>query len=432
MRLALDLTLPTRAALGGAGSHSGPDAPVLTLTSGTSVNTPTFNIAFTDLVPAGSVLSFQSATNSGFTTGVVTTNHTVTAPESAANAVALGLAALANGTYWFRCNITVGTTSPWSNSQTETINAPAVLTSPAGSNTGQTTASLSVSTNQSGGTLYWVVSTSATPPSAAQILLGEDSSGSTSAAHGNQVVSASGSQTAGATGLTAGTTYYAYFMHQNLGALNSNVAAASSFNTQASNTYTFIGDDPTAASGTAHSKTFAGLGTSPIFIIVGGTCQGAKAVGTVTVDGQTLTQDVFDTSLASAGLWSGFVTPTSGVVTINWVSAGFEQRTMFVWTVPVSLTKQATAQGKGSGTPQSVPISVNAGDTLFAVAFSLVAADFVNSTPVGPSSQRQLLPAGNSGASADWSNSITTTATYHIAAQTGATQNFNFAVATYR
>lgn len=49
-----------------------------------------------------------------------------------------------------------------------------VLTSPVGTQTGQTTADISVSTDEGEGTLYWVVSTSATPPSVAQLQAGND------------------------------------------------------------------------------------------------------------------------------------------------------------------------------------------------------------------------------------------------------------------
>lgn len=95
---------------------------------------------------------------------------------------------------------------------------------------GGTTATLGVTTNQAGGTLYWIVSSSATPPSIAQIEAGQDSTGAAATASGNQAVSASGAQSANATGLTLNTTYYAYFM-QLSGGLTSNILSSTSFTT---------------------------------------------------------------------------------------------------------------------------------------------------------------------------------------------------------
>lgn len=93
-----------------------------------------------------------------------------------------------------------------------------------------TTANLSVSTTKGNGTLYWVIDTSATPPSAAQVKLGQGSSGSAAASSGSQAVTVRGTQTkSGASGLTQGVTYYAYFMHEDSGAHQSNVAASASF-----------------------------------------------------------------------------------------------------------------------------------------------------------------------------------------------------------
>lgn len=112
----------------------------------------------------------------------------------------------------------------------------AVLSSPTASATGQTTASLGVTTNESGGTLSWVLCTSATPPTQTQVAAGQDSTGAAAAAHGSQAVSASGAQSVSATGLTASTTYYAYFMHTNASSLQSNVAASVSFATSGSGT----------------------------------------------------------------------------------------------------------------------------------------------------------------------------------------------------
>jgi len=106
-----------------------------------------------------------------------------------------------------------------------------VLSSPTGTSTGTTTAQGQVSTTGSDGTMYSVVSTSATPPSIAQIQAGNDSTGSAAAWSGNQAIASSGTKTFNATGLTASTSYYFYFQHQDAATNDSTVASSSQFTT---------------------------------------------------------------------------------------------------------------------------------------------------------------------------------------------------------
>ncbi len=129
-------------------------------------------------------------------------------------------------------NVSTAVTSSSFTTDTVDTTAP-TLSSASGTATGQTTADLSVSTNEGNGTLYWVVSTSATPPSVAQIQAGNDSTGSAAADSGNQSVSGTGTQNANATGLAAGTTYYAYFQHTDAASNDSTVASSASFATSA-------------------------------------------------------------------------------------------------------------------------------------------------------------------------------------------------------
>jgi hypothetical protein len=112
------------------------------------------------------------------------------------------------------------------------VTAP-TLTSPTASATGQTTASGSVSTDEDNGTLSAVVTTSATAPSAAQVAAGQDHTGAAAADSASQAVSATGVQTisGGFTGLTASTTYYAHYMHEDAATNRSTVASSSSFTT---------------------------------------------------------------------------------------------------------------------------------------------------------------------------------------------------------
>lgn len=126
------------------------------------------------------------------------------------------------------------------------------LTSPFGAAAGATTANLSVSSNEGNGTLYWYVSASATPPTAANL-----KSGSGAVNAGNKAVTGSGAQTASATGLTASTTYYTHFLHRDAAGNDSAIATSASFTTSAASDTT--APTLTSASGTATSDTTANL-----------------------------------------------------------------------------------------------------------------------------------------------------------------------------
>lgn len=104
----------------------------------------------------------------------------------------------------------------------------AVLSAAAAEVLGQSTAALTVSTTGNSGTLYWVVTTTSTSPSAAQVKAGQNHLGAAGADSGSQAVTASGTQSAAADGLTAAATYYVHFVHTNV-AGDSNVASSSSF-----------------------------------------------------------------------------------------------------------------------------------------------------------------------------------------------------------
>lgn len=110
------------------------------------------------------------------------------------------------------------------------VTAP-VLSAPVALPLGDTTGYLAAITNEANGTLYWVLTTSATPPSAAQVKAGQDHTGAAAAAAGNQAVTTTGYQLITATGLTSNTAYYAYFMQQDAIGNQSAVLASSTFTT---------------------------------------------------------------------------------------------------------------------------------------------------------------------------------------------------------
>lgn len=107
------------------------------------------------------------------------------------------------------------------------------LSNPTGSATGETTADGSVTTDEANGTLYAVVTTSATKPSVAQIQAGQDHTGSAAPYSTSQAVTATGAQNVSATGLSASTGYYWHYQHQDAATNDSTVATSAQFTTDA-------------------------------------------------------------------------------------------------------------------------------------------------------------------------------------------------------
>ena len=95
------------------------------------------------------------------------------------------------------------------------------LTSPTGTQTGSTTASGTVSTDEGNGTLYYLASTNATETAA------------TVKAASSQAVSGTGSQSVSFIGLTASTTYYAHYCHRDAAGNDSTVSNSASLTTAA-------------------------------------------------------------------------------------------------------------------------------------------------------------------------------------------------------
>ena len=105
---------------------------------------------------------------------------------------------------------------------------PPVLSSPTGTATGSTTATVGATTDEGNGTMYAFVSTSATPPSATDLKAGTGATWS-----GSQAISSTGAKTFSATGLTASTGYYAHLIHTDAAANDSNIVTSAQFTTSA-------------------------------------------------------------------------------------------------------------------------------------------------------------------------------------------------------
>lgn len=91
----------------------------------------------------------------------------------------------------------------------------ATLSSPTSASVTQTGATIGATTDDATGTLYGVVTTSATAPSATQIKAGQDHAGSAAAGSGSNASLSVGANTIAITGLTAATTYYYYLVQDN-------------------------------------------------------------------------------------------------------------------------------------------------------------------------------------------------------------------------
>ncbi len=140
---------------------------------------------------------------------------------------------------------------------TADVTAP-TLSSPTDAANGSTAATGSVSTNEGNGTLYWVVSTSGTAPSAAQVKAGQMHTGAAAADSGSQSVSGTGVQTLSPapSGLTASTAYTIHFMHEDAAANQSSVASGDGFTTGAA------AAPPTYFSRTVATPSFSGTSVS--------------------------------------------------------------------------------------------------------------------------------------------------------------------------
>lgn len=105
------------------------------------------------------------------------------------------------------------------------VTAP-TLSSPIFTGTGLSTGTAGVTTNEANGTLYCVVTTSATPPTGAQVRAGQDATGAAASYASSQTITSAGSKTFGATGLSSGTNYYAHFQHRDVAGNDSVVSTS--------------------------------------------------------------------------------------------------------------------------------------------------------------------------------------------------------------
>lgn len=217
-----------------------------------------------------------------------------------------------------------------------------VLSSPTDTVLPSNAADLSVTTDKGQGTLYWFVSTSATPPSAANL-----KAGTGAVAYGSQAVTSTGAQDITATGFSASTTYYSYFLH-NDGTQDSSIAATDGF---------------TTSSGTSYS-------TTDNFTYKSETVTFNQAVKI----GQTLNGQYFVVSDTPGTTLVSFSTPstTSGGLKINGAefhpkistSQGLSQRVASLSGTPGATNSTAYGNARNidpgnTGSPYSIPVGAS-------------------------------------------------------------------------
>lgn len=165
-----------------------------------------------------------------------------------------------------------------------TDTTPPTLSSPTGAATGSTTATVGATTDEANGTLYAVVTTSATQPSVAQIKAGQNDGGTAAAYASSQAISSTGAKTFSATGLTASTAYYAHFVHADSAGNNSNRVSSSSFTTSAAGDTTpptlssAVGTQTGPSTATVGATTNEGNGTLYAVVTTSATAPSAAQV----------------------------------------------------------------------------------------------------------------------------------------------------------
>jgi hypothetical protein len=302
------------------------------------------------------------------------------------------------------------------------------LSSPSGAATGKDAGSGTVTTDEANGTLYSVVTLTSTPPSASQVKAGQNASGASLAAglKPTLAVSSTGAKTVAYTGLTSGTPYFPYFMHEDAATNQSTVSAGASFtpSTMAysgtiaaqtgtqGGTFVWSGANPsTLFTGGVGTKSYSGtgLGASGLTVnsstgVLSGTC-GTPGTYTVAIVGtdqstagseipQTETSNTFALTISASGdttrpTMGGVVTAssvTSNSAVISWSAAsdnsgtisGYDYQVNGGSFVPLGNVLTTTLTGLSASTAYT--INVRARDPSGNLSTPLVTGSFTTSS----------------------------------------------------
>lgn len=236
----------------------------------TSHNTATGGVSTTEAGPAWAVITTSATTPSAAQikagqshTGAAAVAAATATLAPGANAAAFGFSGLSGSTA-YRMHVVqddgAGNTATPITSAQFTTSAPPDTTAPTLSSGNRVAKSnalvvLGASTNEANGSMYAVLTTSATPPSAEQVMAGQNHAGAAAVWSGNQAIASTGAKSFNATGLVQLTTYYPYVMHRDAAGNNSAVlslGAVTTFRDGATGQYIW---DNTAA-GVDHAEGF--------------------------------------------------------------------------------------------------------------------------------------------------------------------------------
>lgn len=298
---------------------------------------------------------------------------------------------------------------------TADITAP-TLSSPVDAANGASASTGSVDTNEANGTLYWVVTTSTTSPSAAQVKAGQDHLGAAAAASGSQSVSSTGTQnlSPAPSSLAATTTYYTHFMHEDAAGNQSTVSSADGFTTTASGSAASVVQIVKAYQNTANDANISG--TTPIVVgsdtnraVLAVVCYAASANSTntsgstATLGGNAMTK-IGGTSENGSGRRPriaifALASPTSGSSAFS--ASLINNAGATVWLVEVKDADQTLGNwvyGGGvstSVTARNASISAPSDDSLLVRALSILSGNYT--AQISANGTATLQDTGNTG-----------------------------------
>lgn len=215
-------------------------APTLSSPTGTKTgaNTATGTVSTNEANGTLSVVVTTSATKPSIAqVRAGQTNTGSAAPWSGNQAVSSTGTKTANATgltpstayyYHFQHRDAAGNDSTVETSASFTTDPPSDVTPPtlsSGVGTVKSNALIEVgaTTNEANGTMYAVLTTSATPPSAAQVRAGQNNAGTAAAWAANQAIGSTGAKTFNAAAPAAATGYYPYIVHRDAAGNDSSV-----------------------------------------------------------------------------------------------------------------------------------------------------------------------------------------------------------------
>lgn len=210
---------------GGVAPAADTTAPVLTSATSASTGSTTGSGSVTTNEANGTLYWIASTSASGVTVAAIKAGSSVVVTSTGSKAVTVSGLTAATAYYIHFLHrdaagndSTVAISPSFTTASAADTTAP-TLTLPTGTQTGQTTATGTVTTNEANGTLYYMVSTNAVE-SAATVKAGA-----------SQAVTATGVQNVSYSGLTAATQYYTHYLHRDAAGNDSTVVNGTGFTT---------------------------------------------------------------------------------------------------------------------------------------------------------------------------------------------------------